>query len=206
MIRLLDQHNLEQQKTEKSHIFQHISLYYKSLLLLQAGNQVVPLILKMNQFKNHIRNGSSWFPPPFYTHSHGYRLLMCVGAAGNGATAQKNNFMSLSICLMQGDYDNELSWPMEDAVRVYILDQLSSEDDAVNYGVTICLPDTPLFPVNAIKRVTTGNEETTIQTAMGLMTSTVLGTSQFISLEKLTTSCKFLKDDCIFFKVEYGKV
>ena len=207
MIRLLDQLNLEQQKTEKSHLFRQISLYYKSLLLLQSDNQVAPVILKMNQFENHRRNGRSWSSPPFYIHKRGYRLVICVGVAGYGATPGKNNCLSLSICLMQGHYDNELSWPMEGVVRVCILNQLYSEGNDMNHGVTICLPDTPLFPVNAIKRVTTGSEENSIKTPMGLMASTVLGTSQFISLEKLTKSSSrmFLKDDCIFFKVEYGK-
>ena len=203
MIRLLDQLNLEKQNKEKGSLLRQISLYHRSLLLLQ-GNQVAPVILKMNKFEKLRRNGSSWFSPPFFTHNHGYRLLLCVVTAGNDAAARQDNFMSLGICVMQGHYDNEVTWPMEGVVRVYLLNQLSTEDDDGNYVMTICLPDAPLFPVNATLRVTTG-EEASIKSPMGLMSSTMLGTSKFISLERLT-SCKFLKDDCIFFKVEYGKV
>ena len=208
MIRLLDQLNLEKHKKEKSNSLRQISLYYKSLLLLQ-GNQVAPVILKMNKFEEHRRNGSSWFSPPFFTHNHGYRLLLCVVAAGHDAASRKDNFMSLGICVMQGHYDNEVTWPMEGVVRVCLLNQLSTEDnDDGNYVMTICLPDAPLFPVNCTLRVTTGGEEAGIKSPMGLMSSTMLGTNKFISLEmlaKLPPSCKFLKDDCIFFKVEYGK-
>ena len=206
MVRLLDQLNLEKQKKEKSNLLKQISLYYKSLLLLQ-GNQVAPVVLKMNKFENHRRNKSSWFSLPFFTHNHGYRLLLCVVAAGHDAAARKDKFMSLGICIMEGQYDNKVTWPMEGVVRVCLLNQLSTENDDENYVMTICLPDAPLFPVNSTLRVTTADEEASIKSPMGLMSSTMLGTSKFIALDMLTKlpSCKFLKDDCIFFKVEYGK-
>ena len=207
MVRLLDQLNLEKQKKEKSNLLRQISLYYKSLLLLQ-GNQVAPVILKMNKFEKHRRNNSSWFSPPFFTHRHGYRLLVCVIAAGYDGAARKDKFMSLGICVMQGQYDNEVTWPMEGVVRVSLLNQLSTEDDDdENYVMTIRLPDAPLFPVNSTLRVTTADKEASIKSPMGLMSSTMLGTNKFIALDTLTKlpSCKFLKDDCIFFKVEYGK-
>ena len=206
MVRLLDQLNLEKQKKEKSNLLKQISFNYKSLLLLQ-GNQVAPVVLKMNKFENHRRNKSSWFSPPFFTHRHGYRLLLCVVAAGHDAAARKDKFMLLGICIMEGQYDNEVTWPMEGVVRVCLLNQLSTEDDDENYVMTICLPDAPLFPVNSTLRVTTADEEASIKSPMGLMSSTMLGTSRFIALDMLTKlpSCKFLKDDCIFFKVEYGK-
>lgn len=207
MIRLLDQINFVQQKKEKSNLIRQISLYYQSLLLLQ-NNQVAPVVLKMNDFKRHQKNGISWFSYTFFTHVHGYKLCVCVEAAGHGAAAQKDKFVSVFVCVMQGQYDNHLTWPMEGVIRVCLLNQLyETKDNDLSYVMTISLPEAPLFPVNATLRVSIRNEETSIKTPMGLMSSTMLGSSKFISLEKLTKSSvhQFLKDDCIFFKVEYGK-
>ena len=207
MIRLLDQINFVQQKKEKSNLLRQLSLRYKSLLLLQ-DNQVAPVVLKMNDFKRHQKNGNSWFSYTFFTHEHGYKLSLCVEAAGHGAATQKSDFVSVFVCLMQGQYDCHLAWPMEGVIRVCLLDQLySSKDNDLCYAMTISLPESPLFPVNATLRVSAKNEETSIKTPMGLMSSTMLGSSKFISLEKLTKSSvhQFLKDDCIFFRVEYGR-
>ena len=207
MIRLLDQINFVQQKKEKSNLLRQISLHYKSLLLLQ-DNQVTPVVLKMNDFKKHQKNGTGWFSYTFFTHEQGYRLCLCVEAAGHGAATQKSDFVSVFVCLMQGQYDRHLAWPMEGVIRVCLLDQLcNTKDDDLCDVMTISLPESPLFPVNATLRVSAKNEGTSIKTPMGLMSSSMLGSSKFISLERLTKSSvhQFVKDDCIFFKVEYGR-
>ena len=210
MIRLLDKINFAQQKNEKSNLLRQINLNYKSLLPLQ-DNPVTPVILKMNNFEQHRRNGRTWFSYTFFTHPHGYRLVLCVVAAGHDTVAQRDNFVSLFICVMKGQYDDQLTWPMEGVIRVCLLNQLNStsvEDNDLNYVMMIKLPHAPLFPVNATLRVTTGMKDAaSIETPMGLMSTTMLGSNKFVSVEKLTKSSthQFLKDDCIFFKVEYRK-
>jgi len=202
MITLLGQLNLTQQKQEKSNLLRQINLRYKNLFFLQ-GSQVAPVVMGMNDFAKHRRNRMQWFSAPFFTHTRGYQLCLCVMAAGHKDT-QKGNHVSVLIAVMKGPHDSQLPWPMEGVVHIHLLNQLNSEHD-LNHCMTITLPDSPLFPFDSTLRVT---EEGSMKTPMGLMSSVGMGSHNFISLEKftnVTSSCRFLKDDCIFFKVVYEK-
>jgi len=159
----------------------------------------------MSNFEKHRRNGTSWFSAPFFTHTRGYKLCLCVIAAGHKDT-QKGH-VSVFIAVMKGPHDSQLPWPMEGVVHVRLLNQLNSEHD-LNHCMTITLPDSPLFPFNSTLRVTEEDEKFSMKTPMGVMSSAGIGAHKFFSLEKLTktsSSCQYLKDDCIFFEVEYGK-
>ena len=211
MIRLLSQLDVVREE-EKINIFWQISLYYKSLLSVQ-GDKVAPVILKMNGFAKFRRNGTMWYSAPFFTHRQGYKLCVCVSAAGDrdasvDKDAREGNYISVYIAVMEGPYDSQLTWPMEGVIHVTLLNQLYSANIDLNYSMTINLPDTPLFPFNSTLRVTQENKTSGVKTSRGVMSSTGIGSCKFFPLAKLTEmspQCQFLQDDCIFLKVKYKK-
>ena len=62
---------------------------------------------------------AEWISPPFYTYPHGYKL--CLVVYPNGLYRGKGTHMSVFLGLLEGKYDNCLSWPMEVSVIVQLL-------------------------------------------------------------------------------------
>jgi len=100
---------------ECSHISEnltnHVSLQQKMLVELQIENQelrkslaanqhmlevvthtgTLPFQFTMTEFERHKRDNDRWFSPPFYTHTHGYRMCVEVNANGFDYHEGKNN-------------------------------------------------------------------------------------------------------------------
>jgi len=202
MVRLLDTLDSTKQKQEICNLQKQISLCHQSLLFLPS-HQVAPVTLKMNDFTRHRNDGSNWFSIPFYTHKDGYRLSLCVVAAG--CDSAKGSHMSVFVCLMKGVHDDELVWPMDGFVEIHLLNQLQTSDST--YYMTIAIPDTPLFPLQSTMRVLQDYSKA-YKTPSGWRNSNGIGVRNFILLSKLdkpTATCQFIKDDCVFFRVEYHK-
>ena len=202
MIKLLGQLNLAQDKAQKINILRQINLFYNNVFALQ-GNQTAPVILRMDNFVKRRKNGTMWCSPPFFTHTQGYRLCLCVFAGGH-KVVQRRDHISVFVAVMEGPHDSQLTWPMEGIIHVYLLNQLHSVDSDLSYFMAINLPDTPLFPIDSVTRVTM--EDKSISTPKGMMSSCGIGATNFVPLDKLmsvTSVCQFLKNDCIFLKVEY---
>jgi len=202
MIRLLDTLESTKQKQEISNLQKQISLCRQSLRFL-PDYQVAPVIMKMKEFTKHRNEGSNWFSIPFYTHKGGYKLCLVVVAAGYKSA--KGSHMSVFICLMKGVHDDELVWPMEGIVDIHLLNQLQTSDSS--YYITVAMPDTPLFPLKSTARVPQDYSKA-YKTPSGWRNSDGLGVQEFIPLSKLdkpTSTCQFVKDDCIYLRVEYNK-
>ena len=69
-----------------------------------------PLVFQMVNFSEFKRTGKTWYSAPFYV-ADGYKMCLAVNANGTG-TGQ-GSFVSVSLCLMQGEFDDELNWPVE---------------------------------------------------------------------------------------------
>ena len=63
-------------------------------------------------------------PPPFYTHEKGYKVRLELYPKGQCDGA--GTHISCYMCLMKGDYDEELVWPF---VTKYKLDMLDLTGD-----------------------------------------------------------------------------
>ena len=204
MIKLLGWLNLAQEKIQKNNILRQINLHYNAVFAMQ-GNQTAPVILKMDKIVKRRNNGTMWCSAPFFTHTRGYRLSLCVFAAGHKVMKTRDH-ISVFIAVMEGPHDSQLMWPMQGTIQVHLLNQLHSVDSNLNYSMTISLPDAPLFPIDSTMPVTQEDTKANINTPKGVMSSFGIGASNFLPLGKLTEAtsfCQFLKDDCIFFKVEY---
>ena len=88
---------------------------------------------------------------------------------------------------MKGPYDDEVTWPLRKKFQVKLLNQIS---DCEHQSKELTYDDHA--GDNTAARITTGNK------ARGW------GHSQFISneeLHKVTPTCQYLKDDCIFLQL-----
>jgi TNF receptor-associated factor 4 len=71
-----------------------------------------PVIFKLEEFESY----GEWDSPPFYTHEKGYKLKVCIDHTYDCS-------VSMRICLMHGEYDDELVWPFRGIINFELLDQ-----------------------------------------------------------------------------------
>jgi len=63
----------------------------------------------------------SLYSQPFYTSRYGYKL--CARVYLNGDGTGRGSHISLFFVVMQGDYDELLTWPFRQRVTLALLDQ-----------------------------------------------------------------------------------
>ena len=160
--------------------------------MLQSGHRSCPLTIKMSEYNGKKKfNGKKkdkikWYIDPFYTHNKGYKMGLNIYAAGNGDG--KGTHLSVYLYLMKGPHDDELTWPLREKFEIKLLNQIS---DSEHHSETVTYHDNT--PDKHTIRVTEGDES-----------KKGWGYHQYISnedLNKITPTCQYLKDDCLFFQV-----
>ena len=103
------------------------SLTDESFHLKEIGQ---PIIFQMVNYSEFKRSGKTWYSPPFYV-ADGYKMCLAIQASGIGAG--HGSCMSVSLCLMRGEFDEDLPWPVELPFHL-IIEMLRSEgfDNAGN--------------------------------------------------------------------------
>ena len=76
----------------------------------------------MKGFQNKKEKNEQWFSDPVYSHFGGYKMCLCVYA--NGRNNTNGTHVSVFICLMQGDNDDNPKWPFKGTIKVSLLNQL----------------------------------------------------------------------------------
>ena len=142
-----------------------------------------PWVIKMEGFQEK-KPKNDWFSDPVYSHFGGYKMCLNVCANGNGDV--KGTHVSVFICMMRGDNDDNLKWPFKGTIKVSLLNQLEDWQH--------CSKET-WSPNNDGSGRVTGKE----RAASGW------GYSKFISHQDLQTvgeNCQYLKDNTLFFRVD----
>ena len=151
----------------------------------KCGDQVCPVVLNVTEFSKKATQLQIEFTASFYSHNKGYKMCLCVYPAGHGSG--KGTHLSVATYLMEGPHDDELTWPLRKRFEVKLLNQIS---DCEHHSETVTYDDyTPDEYASKTKRK---------RAKVGW------GNSQFISnenLHKVTPTCQYLKDDCIFLQV-----
>ena len=82
---------------------------------LSSGNEVyvVPVIAKMSEYS---KKSGKWYSDSFYTHHNGYKVCLCVAVG--------HIHLSVYLYLMNGPYDDQLSWPLYGHFQVKLLNQI----------------------------------------------------------------------------------
>ena len=165
-----------------------------------SGDQVCPVILKMPGFAATKKNEEKWFSDPFYTHSKGYKVCLCVDTEGfddDGDSADSSDdgsnssstHLSISLYLMKGLYDDKLTWPLQGEFKVTLLNQAS--DDS-HHSETVDLDEDT--PAEAVYRVMDDDRA-----------DEGFGDDEFISHDDFydTTCNRYIKNDNIFFQIAF---
>ncbi|XP_065902684.1 TNF receptor-associated factor 4-like [Dysidea avara] len=153
-------------------------------MLTKSGDQICPVVVRITAMREKKNNQVHWYSHSFYSHDKGYKMCMRVDAAGHNHG--KGTHLSMSLFLMKGPHDDELTWPLREKFEVKLLNQIS---DCEHRKSTVCFSD----HVTVAGRVTDGTIATKGR-----------GRQKFISsksLHDVTPTCQYLRDDCIFLQV-----
>ena len=86
----------------------------------------LPFNFVMKEFEQHKRASDCLYSPPFYTHTHGYRV--CVAIWADGYEAGKGTHLSVYVRLVQGEFDDCLQWPFQGTLIIQLLNQLEDRN------------------------------------------------------------------------------
>ena len=153
-------------------------------MMSKSGDQECPVILKLPQFSIKRDSNDEWLSNSFYTHNEGYRMSLRVDAAGH--RGGKGSHVAVYMCLMKGEHDDKLVWPLRGTLEIKLLNQISDHD---HHLYNLIYDDN-----KAVGRVTGDCD----------IVTSGWGTSKFICSEevyKSTQTCRYIKDDCLFFQV-----
>ena len=147
----------------------------------------MPWIIRMDEFsKKKAQNSVEWTSDPFFTTPTGYKL--CLWVCAGGGSQDIEDHISVFTALQRGPNDDILSWPFDKTVRVTLLNQL---EDRYHHSRLI-----PFKHVDC-----EGN-----QLKPGEKAAKGWGHAMFISHshfdKRPSRNCQYLKDDCLFFKIE----
>ena len=144
---------------------------------------VPPPDAKLTDFDMHKKAGDDWFSPPFYSHIGGYKMCLCVDANGNGDGDYTH--VSVFVCLMRGEYDDQLKWPFRGNITIQLLNQSRDEGHREK---------TVFFDDRA--------DDGTAGRVVGKERAKGWGNHQFIAHTELNTENKeYLKNNCLKFRM-----
>ena len=127
----------------------------------------------------NMRDDDSWYSPPFDTGPGGYKMRLRVYANGYGIGA--GTHVSVYVCLMRGEHDDQLKWPFQSGIVIQLLNQKRDQEHIVKL---LCFIDDD----ESTARVTSSGK------GIGL------GFSQFIAhtrVESTTRTTQYLQSDCL---------
>lgn len=136
-------------------------------------NRILPITLTMNNVSQSLSNKGAWFSKSFFTEE-GYALYLCVYTGGNGIAARAFGYISVSLHVAKGDHDDELAWPKKMNLEVVLLGQPNEEQ-------------------NWSKRITLYANRNSDKEC---------GCWDFINFNDLSLSSRFIKNNCLKFKVQ----
>ena len=68
-----------------------------------------PVVFQMVNYSEMKRTGRVWYSAPLYVQQ-GYK--MCLAVYANGVGIGEGACLSVALCLMKGEFDDELQWPV----------------------------------------------------------------------------------------------
>lgn len=152
--------------------------------------KIPPVGYILDKFTQRKLSNDKWYSPQFFSHNCGYSMFLYVHPNGNGLS--RNRHVSVYLYVMQGAYDEELTWPLHAYVTIQLLDQRKPRQQ--NQNDDQCGRDhyTKTFELEKIDRVRIGS------TAGGI------GHRNFIPLASLEG--RYLINDCLHFHVPEVKI
>ena len=145
---------------------------------------ICPWIVEMSTFSQ--KRSNIWFSSPFLTHPGGYQL--CMEVHGNGCGSGEGTHLSVYLCLMKGENDDHLKWPLYLTMQFTLLNQASDSNHV-------------LKQINFAK----GTEKSNGRVTQDVKAEVGRGKTEWIPLSSLvedpTKDVQFLKNDSLYFRV-----
>jgi len=151
------------------------------------GSQVCPVVLRITNY-SHGDCGFDWYSSSFCSHFKGYTMQLNVDVPEIYDESPAGIYVSVGLYLLQGLYDDEVTWPLKAKFEVTLLNQIS---DSEHRSATLTFDET--LPGSTIYRVIDDDDE-----------NTPVRHDTFISMSDMyrsTETCQFLRDHCLFFRV-----
>ena len=98
------------------------------------GDQVAPVIVRMSNYTEKMKNKTQWYSSPFYTFEEGYKVQIRVDPAVYGDGEITHDHMFVHLFLLKGPHDDQLitqqsgDWPIKGTFTVELLNQLNDSD------------------------------------------------------------------------------
>ncbi|KAI4878083.1 hypothetical protein NFI96_007471 [Prochilodus magdalenae] len=121
----------ETQSTQMTELRKKLVSLEESMRELEAQQYQGIYVWRVEGFSVHLRNQEAGHPvvlhsPPFYTGRPGYKLCLRLHLQTPSAP-RCSNYISLFVHTMQGEFDSQLSWPLQGTIRLAILDQAEGQ-------------------------------------------------------------------------------
>ena len=152
---------------------------------LLSGNQLLPVVVRMPGYAAKKLHGVDWYSDPFYTHQEGYKMKLSV--LSDGRNNGKGTHLSVYLYLMEGPYDDKLSWPLKGKFKVTLLNQVSDTDH------------------HSVAHNISGAEQISASHWLEDDTEEIWYHHRFIKTATLLSS-KYLQNDTLFFEVSAGYI
>lgn len=149
-----------------------------------------PWVAAVEDFTLKKREGADVFiySKPFYSELGGYKF--CLKVYPNGMGSGHGSHLSVYLCLMRGENDDQLTWPFDGSVTITMLNQ---QQDGCHHS--ILLWDRRVVPPDIKRRVTHGH-----------IASYGRGVSRFFPHKNLTRdliqNTMYLCNDALYFRIE----
>ena len=159
--------------------------------LFESGDQICPVILKVSEYSEKVKDDINWYTKSFYTHNTGYRMCLNIYPGGYAYGKGKGTHLSMFLYVMKGIHDDNLTWPLQGKFEVKMLNQIS---DSEHLLVAINFNDSNK---DHGERVTS----TTEVAGIGWGERYELISNE--DLCRVTATCQFLKKITVYFEVKF---
>lgn len=171
----------------KARVEKSTSTLFQQCCSIQSHVGVFPLEFIMPDYSKCLQEDREWFSPFFYSHLEGYKLCLSVMPRGRGKGNE--SYVTVYVCLMRGEYDNHLKWPLLAEITVQLCNQLTDRYHAT--GVIRFTDKTPSWFSSRVE--------------MGERAIEGWGLQRFIAHDELgynsVKNRQYLKDDKMCFRI-----
>ena len=119
-------------KEENKKLTEQVAKLTQDFYEMQVKSTWYPIEFTMHNFKQYQTPNETWNSPSFYTHQKGYKMRLQIFPNGTSY----DNYLSVRIMIIQGEYDEQLEWPFQGGFEVQLLNQRAGN----NYTVVIAAP------------------------------------------------------------------
>ena len=195
----------EASKHETEYVKTHLKLAMKSIkrlnerppqpLVIQQNTQLVTVVFQLKNYSELKQQNKHWTSPTFYTSIGGYKFVLVVFP--NGYDEEQGTHVSCFVCLMPGEYDNILEWPVKGEITVELLNQL---EDANHTRVTLPIDEeNEFFPVDEEEVIENIEEDLPGVGQPNFIEQTYLERDSELNVQ-------YLKNDSLYFRVKVTKL